>query len=46
VRTPTGAIAKIIAAYAHLGEALVIWPNGETARFRFSHLRALPGADS
>jgi hypothetical protein len=42
VRTPTGALAKIIMVYPQEGEALVEWPNGDEARFTFANLRALP----
>jgi hypothetical protein len=38
VRTPSGATAKIIVDYPHRGEALVMWANGESARFRYRHL--------
>lgn len=44
VRTPTGAFAEVIATFPEEGEALVEWANGERARFRFAHLRPLPGA--
>jgi hypothetical protein len=43
VRTPSGAIAKVLAVYAEQGEALVQWADGETARFRLKLLRPLPG---
>jgi hypothetical protein len=46
VRTLSGAIVRVVATYPHLGEVLVEWPNGEQARFRVKHLKALPGAES
>ncbi len=46
MRTPSGAIAEVLALYHEQAEALVRWPNGETARFRVHHLRGLPGGES
>lgn len=45
VRTPSGAFAEVIATFPEEGEALVEWSSGDRARFRFGHLRPLPGAD-
>jgi hypothetical protein len=42
VRTPSGAIAQIVAIYPHLGEVLVRWKNLEEARFRSGLLKLLP----
>jgi len=43
VRTPSGAIAMVIEVFPKDGEALVQWPNADRARFKFAHLRPLPG---
>lgn len=43
VRTPSGAFAEVIATFPEEGEALVQWSSGDRARFRFAHLRPLPG---
>jgi hypothetical protein len=45
VRTPSGAFAVIVRDHPEQGEATVQWGNGEVGRFRYSHLRAMPGAD-
>jgi hypothetical protein len=42
VRTPSGAIAQVVALYLEAGEALVRWPNGQEARFRLKLLLVLP----
>jgi len=39
VRTPSGAVASVVATYPDVGEALVQWSNGARARFRISQLR-------
>lgn len=44
VRTPSGAIAVIVALYEERLEALVRWDaNGDFAHFKLVHLRPLPG---
>lgn len=45
MRTPSGAIARIIATYPNVGECLVLWPNGEQARFRSTLLKPMPGIE-
>lgn len=45
VRTPSGAFAEVIATFPEEGEALVQWSSGDRARFRYAHLRPLPGSD-
>lgn len=46
VRTPSGALAEVVAVYHEEGEALVRWVSGalvgQTARFRIKLLRS-PG---
>ncbi len=45
VYTPAGSIATVMVVYVDLGEALVVWPAGDRARFRLSQLRHVaPGA--
>lgn len=39
VRTPSGAVASIVRIFAYSREALVEWPDGERARFRFRWLK-------
>jgi hypothetical protein len=42
VRTPSGAVAEVIAIYPSEDEALVQWTTGDRARFKLGLLRALP----
>lgn len=43
-KTPSGAIAEVVAVYPNEGEALVQWTNGDRARFRFGYLKKWPDA--
>lgn len=46
MRTPTGAIVVVVEVYDGINEALVQWPEGQFAQFRFSHLHPLPGSEA
>lgn len=43
VRLPSGSFAEIVAIFPAKDEALVEYPNGETASLRLCHLKPLPG---
>lgn len=42
VRTPSGAVADVVAIYPSVGEALVQWSSGDRARFLLGVLRKWP----
>lgn len=42
VRTPTGAVATVMAVYPDVDEVLVQWSSGDRARFKAGHLQLYP----